>query len=172
MIEWFGELPTRWETKRIAAILSQRKERNDPVQTNFILSLSAKGGVVPYSERDSSGNKSKDDLKSYSIARKNDLVINCMNVIIGSSGVTKWDGTVSTVYYTLFPKSDDVNINYFEYIFRSKPFYRYLCCFGKGILEIRLRISMENLNNVYLTPPTHRARPNCALPRLEGVACK
>lgn len=153
MSEWFGTLPERWERKRIGALLQQRREKNNPVQTDFILSLSAAHGIVPYAERETRGNKSKSDLTTYAIARQNDLVVNCMNVIIGSSGVTKWDGAISPVYYALYPRKDNLNIRYYEHIFRSPEFYRSLRCYAKGILEIRLRIAMESLNNVLLPLP-------------------
>ena len=129
---WYGELPERWKAKRVASILQQRKEKNDPVQTDFILSLSAKSGVVPYSERtEKGGNKPKDDLTMYSIARENDLLVNCMNVLAGSSGVTKWTGAISPVYYALFPRYESsVNIWYYNYIFRLITFYRSLIGLG------------------------------------------
>ncbi|NLB62104.1 MAG: hypothetical protein GX802_06800, partial [Clostridiales bacterium] len=153
MSEWFGTLPKRWENRRIGSLLQQRKEKNDPVKTDFILSLSAKHGVVPYYERESSGNKSKSDLNTYDVAKQDDLIVNCMNVIIGSSGVTKWDGAISPVYYALFPINSDVNIHYCAYIFRSPLFYRNIRQFAKGILEIRLRISMDSLKAIPLPLP-------------------
>ena len=162
---WYGEIPEHWEAKRVASILTQRREKNDPVQTDFILSLSAKSGVVPYSERtEKGGNKPKEDLTKYSVARANDLLVNCMNVLAGSSGVTKWDGAISPVYYALCPRNEnDVNIWYYNYVFRLITFYRSLIGLGKGILfhetdsgslnTIRLRIAMTSLNNVSLPLP-------------------
>lgn len=114
---WCGELPKRWEKKRLGAVLAERKEKNSPVKTDFILSLSAQRGVTPYSERGTQGNKHKEDLSGYNIARIGDLLVNNMNVIIGSSGITNWDGAISPVYYALHSRSTDSNIRYFEYIF-------------------------------------------------------
>jgi len=161
---WFGQLPDRWDSKRVAAMFASRSEKNNPIKTDFILSLSAKNGVMPYSERtEKGGNKPKDDLSKYSIAHKNDLLINCMNVLAGSSGVTKWDGAISPVYYALYPHHENINVWYYHYIFRLVTFYRSLIGLGKGILfhesesgslnTIRLRISMTSLNNVVLPLP-------------------
>lgn len=166
MSEWFGELPERWESKRIGALLQQRKETNAPVKTDFILSLSAAHGVVPYSERvEKGGNKPKNDLTKYSIAHENDLLVNCMNVLAGSCGVSKWHGAISPVYYALYPRNaDDINIWYYNYIFRLVTFYRSLIGISKGILvhesstgslnTIRLRVSMQNMNYVMMPLPS------------------
>ncbi|WNQ12201.1 restriction endonuclease subunit S [Paenibacillus aurantius] len=165
MSEWFGDLPERWESKRIGALLQQRKETNAPVKTDFILSLSAAHGVVPYSERvEKGGNKPKNDLTKYSIAHENDLLVNCMNVLAGSCGVSKWHGAISPVYYALYPRNaDEINIWYYNYIFRLVTFYRSLIGISKGILvhesstgslnTIRLRVSMQNMNYVMMPLP-------------------
>ena len=74
---WFEKLSQHWKSKRIAALIANRKEKNDPIKTDFILSLSAKSGVVPHSQRtEKGGNKPKDDLTKYSIARSEDLLVN------------------------------------------------------------------------------------------------
>jgi type I restriction enzyme S subunit len=164
MSEWYGTLPERWNSKRVGSFLCLRKEKNNPVETDFLLSLSAKYGVQPYAERtEKGGNKPKAELTDYNIARCGDLLVNCMNVLSGSSGVTKWDGCISPAYYALFPLSDDINILYCNYIFRLITFYRSLIGLGKGILfresdngalnTIRLRISFSDLKNVQIPLP-------------------
>ena len=153
--KWVNEMPAHWEMLRLKRILQMRKEKNNPVVTDFILSLTASQGVVPVSEKEGAGgNKPKDDLTKYSVARKNDLLVNCMNVVAGSAGVSKWDGAISPVYYALFPRNlDSCNIWYFHYLFRLLPFQRSLLGLGKGILlhesstgklnTVRMRISMD-----------------------------
>ena len=152
-IPWSGMLPERWEERRLGAVLVERKEKNSPVKTDFILSLSAQYGVTPYTERGTQGNKHKEDLSGYNIARNGDLLVNNMNVIIGSSGVSNWDGAISPVYYALYPRSNSANIRYLEYIFRLQPFYLSLMGMGSGILEHRMRIPMLKLNNITLPLP-------------------
>lgn len=92
---WVDKIPSHWEMLRLKRILQIRKEKNNPVVTDFILSLTASQGVVPVAEKEGAGgNKPKDDLTKYSVARKNDLLVNCMNVVAGSAGVSKWDGAI------------------------------------------------------------------------------
>lgn len=162
---WLNDIPSHWEALRIKRIFQERKERNNPVVTDFILSLTAKQGVVPVAEKEGSGgNKTKDDLTLYNVARKNDLLVNCMNVVSGAAGVSKWVGAISPVYYALYPREDNkYNIWYYHRIFRLITFQRSLLGLGKGILmhesstgklnTVRMRISMDYLNNVVLPVP-------------------
>lgn len=164
-IEWLGKIPEHWDLLRLKRIFQERKERNNPVVTDFILSLTAKQGVVPVAEKEGAGgNKPKDDLTLYNVARENDLLVNCMNVVSGAAGVSKWVGAISPVYYALFPRNEEkCNVWYYHRIFRLITFQRSLLGLGKGILihessngklnTVRMRISMDYLNNVLLPIP-------------------
>ena len=161
--KWVTQIPSHWKMKRLKGVFAMRKERNNPIQTDFILSLTAKQGVVPYSEKEGTGgNKPKDDLTQYNICRENDLLVNCMNVVSGAAGVSKYYGAISPVYYAFYPREDE-NIWYYHYIFRLITFQRSLIGLGKGILmhesdegvltSVRMRISMNYLGNVMLPIP-------------------
>ena len=162
-ISWLPEVPEGWEVRRLKVLFSQRKERNDPVQTANILSLTAAQGVVPISEKiGAGGNKPKDDLAQYDLAYPGDLVLNCMNVVSGSVGVSNYFGAISPVYYALVAKSF-VDVFYYNNIFQTTLFQRSLLPLGKGILmhesstgklnTVRLRISMNALGGVKLPFP-------------------
>ncbi len=161
--KWVAQIPSHWEMKRLKGVFAMRRERNNPIQTDFILSLTAKQGVVPYAEKEGTGgNKPKDDLTQYNICRENDLLVNCMNVVSGAAGVSKYYGAISPVYYAFYPREDE-NIWYYHYIFRLITFQRSLIGLGKGILmhesdegvltSVRMRISMNYLGNVMLPIP-------------------
>lgn len=161
---WVEKAPLHWEFKRIKHVLYNRVEKNNPIKTECVLSLSAKNGVELQTEKtDKGGNKPKSDFGKYNIAYEQDLLVNCMNVVSGSSGVSKWYGAISPVYYALHIRNQNSNIRYYHYLFRFKPFYRSLLRFSKGILmhesdngnlnTVRMRISMESLNNINIPIP-------------------
>lgn len=164
--KWVKQIPEHWEMLRLKRIFQERKERNNPIVTDFILSLTSKQGVVPVSEKEGAGgNKPKDDLTLYNVARENDLLVNCMNVVSGSAGVSKWVGAISPVYYALYPRDrQKFNVWFYNHIFRLVSFQRSLLGLGKGILmhesstgklnTVRMRISMDYLNNVMLPVPS------------------
>lgn len=163
--KWISKIPEHWEFLRLKRILQNRKEKNSPVITDFILSLTASQGAVPLAQKEGAGgNKPKDDLTKYNVAHKEDLIVNCMNVVAGSAGVSRWDGAISPVYYALYPRmKGQCNIWYYHYIFRLLTFQRSLLGLGKGILmhesstgklnTVRMRIAMDYLNNVNLPIP-------------------
>ncbi len=152
-IEWIGQVPDTWNIKRLKAVLCERNKSNNPIKTDYILSLTNDRGVIPYEEKGDVGNKSKEDVSGYKLAYPNDIVLNSMNVIIGSVALSKYYGCVSPVYYMLYPRNDNDDIRYYNYIFQTKEFQSKLKGYGNGIMEIRMRIQMSKLNTVELPVP-------------------
>ncbi|EDJ90381.1 restriction endonuclease subunit S [Haemophilus influenzae] len=158
-VEWLGEIPSHWECLPIRSIFKFRNEKNDPIKTDNILSLSIANGVTEYSDENRGGNKRKDDLSSYKLAYPNDIVLNSMNVIVGAVGVSKYFGAISPVYYALSLHNQRANLSYYESIFKNENFQRGLLRFGKGILikfgengkmnTIRMKISQDDLKKLY-----------------------
>lgn len=171
-VEWIGDIPAEWEMKRLKAIFLERKEKNDPQQTDFILSLGAAYGVVPYSEKEGGGNKAKEDLTAYRLAYPDDIVMNSMNIISGSVGISKYFGCVSPVYYMLYPRTEGVNQHYYCQMFQTKEFQRSLLGLGNGILmketesgnfnTVRMRIPMEKLGVQLLPVPPYEEQKRIA----------
>ena len=133
-VEWIGNIPDNWEIKPIRECLFERNEKNDQLQENTILSLSAKDGVSLFDGEKHSGNKPKEDLSGYKIVKENDIVANSMNILSGSVGLSKYNGVVSPVYYIYHIKNSNDCIGYFNYIFQSNEFQKNLRKLGKGIL--------------------------------------
>lgn len=158
-VEWLGEIPTHWECVPLRSIFKFRNEKNNPIKTDNILSLSIANGVTEYSDENRGGNKRKDDLSSYKLAYPNDIVLNSMNVIVGAVGVSKYFGAISPVYYALSLHNQRANLSYYESIFKNENFQRGLLRFGKGILikfgengkmnTIRMKISQDDLKKLY-----------------------
>lgn len=144
MNNWFGEFPSNWKFERLQNYLFEINEKNNPIKTSDILSLTNKLGVVPYSEKGNQGNVAKENISEYKIAYPNTIVCNCMNVLIGSVGISKYYGCVSPVYY-VFKAKDNANLEFLNYIFQTTEFQKELRRYANGILEIRLRVSSDNI---------------------------
>jgi type I restriction enzyme S subunit len=156
--EWFGELPSTWDVTRLKNVLIERKESNKPVKTDFILSLTNDRGVIPYSEKGAVGNNSKDDITGYKLAYPKDLVLNSMNVVIGSVGISEYFGCVSPVYYVLRPRNHEDPVEFYNYLFQTNEMQSALKGYGNGIMEIRMRIAMSKLNTFNLPIPSSQAQ--------------
>ena len=99
------------------------------------------------------GNKSKDNFEDYKLAFPNTLVVNSMNIIIGAVGISKHFGCVSPVYY-VFKSTSDSDLGYIFYLFTNIGFQKELRKYAKGILEIRLRVSANDiLKRIIPCPP-------------------
>ena len=147
-VKWLGEIPGHWEVIRLKALLIERIEKNNNKENLIILSLLKDKGIIPYDEKGAIGNNSKEDLSQYKIARKGDLVINSMNVIIGSVGITQYDGYISPAYYSFKPRGI-INLIYYYYLMTLRSVQQSIRCYSKGIMEIRLRIT----SNDFLSMP-------------------
>lgn len=151
-IEWIGRIPKDWVLKPLRGCVNEINEKNNHIKFSNVLSLTNTLGVVPYEEKGNQGNISKDDLSQYKLAYKNTIIINSMNLKIGSVGLSNYDGCVSPVYYVLSSKENS-NIKFINYLFQSE-FQKYLGKFGKGILEIREKISMYDILHSYIPFPS------------------
>ena len=159
-IPWLGYVPENWELKKIKYTLQERIEKNNPVKSENILSLTAKQGVIPHSEKEGGGNKPKEDFSAYRLAYPGDIVMNSMNILSGSVGLSKYFGCVSPVYYMLRPSDKNHDVRFYNYIFQSTVFQRSLFGLGNGILikesgngklnTIRMRIPMDKFGQLFI----------------------
>ena len=169
-LPWIKDIPENWTFQRIGNIFEQRREKNNPIKTKEILSLSAKYGVTLYSERkEKGGNKPKDDLTKYNVCHQGDILLNSMNVVSGAVGISPYFGAISPVYYALMVLNNNISVNYMDYLMRNYDFQRSLVGLGKGIqmsetedgklFTVRMRISWDVLKTQNLViPPLEERR--------------
>lgn len=153
-IDWIGIIPNNWNIKPLYACLDEINQKNSPVVTTNILSLTNTDGVIPYSERGNQGNKSKENFEEYKVVYPNTIVANSMNILIGSVGLSQYEGCVSPVYY-VYAAKPQVDIRYMNYLFQMEPFQKRLRQFANGILEIRLRVSSHDILHQKVTVPDY-----------------
>ena len=159
-IQWLREYPSDWKLIKIKYTLKERVEKNNPVRTSDILSLTAKQGVIPYEKKEGGGNKPKEDVSAYRLAYPGDIVMNSMNILAGSVGLSRYFGCVSPVYYMLRPQNKDEDVRFYNYIFQTEAFQKSLFGLGNGIVikesgngklnTIRMRIPMDKFGELYI----------------------
>lgn len=154
-VPWIGQIPFHWDAKPLDHLLQERHELNAEGAITEVLSVLRQRGVIPYAEKGNVGNKKSEDITRYKIVRPNDIVVNCMNVIIGSVGMSRYTGCLSPVYYVLKTRSENDSAHYLNAYFQTEPFQLSLVRIGNGILAHRMRIPMELLKREYFPrPPT------------------
>lgn len=145
-IPWLGSVPSDWKRGKLKQYIFEISEKNSPVKTTDILSLTNKLGVVPYEEKGNQGNTAKEKYDEYKLAYPDTIVVNSMNILIGSVGYCSYFGCVSPVYY-VFNNLKNGNLKYINYIFQTTEFQKCLRQFSNGILEIRQRVSAKTILN-------------------------
>ena len=177
-VAWINTIPMAWKVKKIKYTLQSRNENNNPIRSRNILSLTAKQGVIPIEEKEGGGNKPKEDFSAYKLAYPNDIVMNSMNILSGSVGLSNYFGCVSPVYYMLRPISKEDDVRYYNYIFQTTVFQKSLLGLGNGILmkesdngklnTIRMRIPLDKLGNLLIPVPDSKTQKKIAN-QLDGI---
>ena len=152
-IQWIGSMPQNWDLMRLQFCLDEIKEKNDPIKSQQVLSLVKDKGVMLYEEKGSLGNVAKEDISEYKLAYPNTPVLNSMNILIGSVGISKYYGCVSPVYY-VFKETKKADLRFVNYIFTTNEFQKQLRRYANGIMEIRLRVSANDIFKRKIALPT------------------
>lgn len=125
-VEWVGEIPTEWGVRRINSLFRQRSET---VSDKDFPPLSVtKNGILPQIE----GVAKTENNDARKLVRKGDFVINSRSDRKGSSGTSRYDGSVSVINIVLEPHAIDPF--YAEFLFKSNQFVDEYFRNGKGIV--------------------------------------
>lgn len=159
---WLGKVPANWKVERLQWHLYEINVKNNPIRTTNVLSLTNKRGVIPYEEKGAQGNISKENYNEYHLAYKDTIVANSMNILIGSVGYSDYYGCVSPVYY-VFKEKEDNDLHFFNYIMQTTQFQKELRKYANGILEIRLRVSSDDILKRMIAIPEYDEQKRIAI---------
>jgi type I restriction enzyme S subunit len=162
-IDWIGEVPEHWNLEPLKYCFGRRSEKNNPIKTKERLSLSIDKGVTLYAEKTTNLDRFKDDYTQYQLAYPNDIVLNCMNMIVGAVGLSHYLGCVSPVYYVIYPINSYVDALYYSYLLNIPSIRGVYFSLGKGIYAIergegrvntcRLKVSYNDFGRLEIPIP-------------------
>lgn len=147
---WLGDIPARWESRKIAWLFRERDQRGYPELP--LLEVSLNSGVV---EREFTGEKiesTASDFSSYKVARKGDLVFNKMRMWQGAVGVAPLDGLVSPDYVVAEP-SGELSSAYAGLLFKTPAFSAECARRSHGIVWDRLRLYWDGFRVIEVPLP-------------------
>ena len=169
-IEWIGQIPAHWEVEPLKYNFKRRSEKNNPIITTERLSLSIGKGVTLYSEKTTNLDRFKEDFTQYQLAYPNDIVLNCMNMIVGAVGLSRYLGCVSPVYYVIYSSKQSIVAEYYSYLVNILIIRGVYYSFGKGIYAIergegrvntcRLKVSYEDFGRFDIPIPPSEEQKN------------
>ena len=162
--KWLGKIPTSWEIMPVKYIFTRRSQRNNPIVTKERLSLSIDKGITLYSEKTTNLDRFKEDFTQYQIAHPNDIVLNCMNMIVGAVGMSAYLGCVSPVYYVITADTNIALPKYYSYLLNIPTIRGVYYSFGKGIYAIergegrvntcRLKVGYNDFGRIEIPVPS------------------
>ncbi len=151
-IEWIGEIPETWSTKRVKYIFTKKDakaEQEDPV----VLSLARSGVKV----RDISSNEGQlaASYYNYNPVAIGDLLLNPMDLYSGANcSISKVEGVISPAYVNLRNKTG-YNSVYYDYFFKTMYWSFALFSLGKGVsFDNRWTLGNDTLFNIKLPSPS------------------
>lgn len=161
--DWFASHPSHWRTEKIRNLFVKRTEKNNPIKTKERLSLSIDKGITLYADKTTNLDRFKDDFTQYQLAHPNDIVLNSMNMIVGAVGKSAYFGCVSPVYYVIYSKDANVNMDFYGYLLNTPVIRDVYHKLGQGIYAIergdgrvntcRLKVDYYEFNQIKVPVP-------------------
>ena len=145
-VEWLGEVPEHWASRRLGFFFAERREK---VSDKDFQALSVtKDGIVP--QLDTAAKT--DDGDNRKCVRTGDFVINSRSDRKGSSGLSRLDGSVSLICTVLRPQ-ESVQGEFIHHLLRSVSFQEEFYRFGKGIVADLWSTNYSAMSGITLAMP-------------------
>ncbi len=152
-VPWLGEVPERWEVRRIKTLFREKDSRSQD-GNGVLLSLTKARGLLPQSEA-SNRLASAADLSKYKVCRRGDLVMNRMQAWSGMFAMSSLDGLVSPDY-SVFVAIERLEVQYFEHLFKTPILVDQFAQASKGIGSGFNRLYTPDFGAVPVAiPPLH-----------------
>jgi len=150
-IDWLGDVPSHWDIEKVKWIFRHVTQMAEKNNDHELLSVYTDIGVKPRKDLEARGNKAS-TTDSYWIVKKGDIVVNKLLAWMGAVGLSNYDGVTSPAYDVL-RAIKDIDVRYYNYIFRSSQTLSEFKKRSKGIMEMRLRLYFDELGQILFPLP-------------------
>ncbi len=169
-VEWLGEVPNHWLTKRFKYLFQLSDERNGTEPVGEMLSVSGYRGVIPKIYEDDNQKRTLEDLAEYRVVHKGQLAINIMWLNYTGLGVSEYEGYVSPAY-RVYNIDTSLDKKFLHHLLRSSGYVAGYTKYLQGIRPNSLQVSTENLESFcILIPPLPEQRAIAAF--LDGETAR
>lgn len=152
-VQWLGEIPSHWKTRRIKWLFREEDEKN--VNLSYqLLSFSRNKGIIPFSAINEKA-PSASDLSKYKVLHVGQLLENRMQAWSGMFGCSHIEGCVSPDYSVFSPYDSSVLTEYYACLFRTPIFVQQFANASKGIGDGFNRLYTPQFQRICaIAPPT------------------
>ncbi|OOS01429.1 hypothetical protein B0186_03175 [Canicola haemoglobinophilus] len=151
-VEWLGEVPEHWGIHRFSSIFIENKRKNKGMLSDNLLSLSY-GKII---EKDIHNVKGlvPENFETYQIIYPNDIVFRFTDLQNDKrslrSAISKFKGIITSAYISVSSKTDNLDMNYYAYLFRTYDLMKVFYSMGDGM---RQSLKMSELNRMLILVP-------------------
>jgi type I restriction enzyme S subunit len=151
-VEWLGEVPEHWDSKRLKFIfnLVKRGVRDE----DHIVTCFRDGIVTLRDNRRTEGFTNALKEIGYQGIRIGDLIIHAMDAFAGAIGVSDSDGKSSPVYSVCVPVSESISANYYARLLRHMALAGFVTSLAKGIRERSTDFRWSDVGEISLPIPS------------------
>lgn len=150
-ISWIGEIPEHWECKRIGSTYIENKHINSDLGCNEAYKFNY--GSLVRKDEDVKLEEVADVYSKYTVISKNDIIINGLNLnydfVTQRVAIVEQKGIITSAYVTITPR-EEVNSEYFSYLFKSMDAKKLFNGMGTGI---RLTLGFGELKKQQIPIP-------------------
>lgn len=126
----FQNLPVNWKMAPIWTLF--RRIKRTGFENEELLSVYRDYGVIPKSSRSDNHNVESEDLSSYQLVEKGDLVVNKMKAWQGSVALSEYRGIVSPAYF-VYKVTGKCHPKFYHYLLRSALYKSAYNKISKGV---------------------------------------
>lgn len=151
-VEWIGLVPENWKIAKVKSLF-EIKKRIAGTEGFKVLSITQKGLKV----KDISSNEGQmaQDYSKYQFVELDDFAMNHMDLLTGWIDIAKIKGVTSPDYRVFSAISNEINKEYFLYLFQMGYKNKIWFAYGQGAAQIgRWRLQTNSFKNLKLPQPT------------------
>ena len=151
-MNWFGIIPTTWETRPLWTVMRPRKNKNSDGKEQNLLSLSY--GRIIRKSIDTATGLLPESFNGYNIIEADDIVLRLTDLQNDMrslrTGLVKEHGIITSAYLTLIPK-EEYSSTYFHYVLHAYDILKGFYNMGEGI---RQGLGYDELSRLILPVPS------------------
>lgn len=153
-IEWIGIIPSSWTIFPVNGVFSEVKEKNTDLKFTNAFSFKY-GEIIDKKQVGDVDNNLKETLSSYTIVRKNTIMINGLNLnydfVSQRVAIVNESGVITSAYLAIQPDENKINPRFVLYLLKSYDYQQVFHGLGSGI---RKTLKYQNFKKIMIVAPT------------------
>lgn len=153
-IEWIGIIPSSWTIFPANGVFSEVKEKNTDLKFTNAFSFKY-GEIVDKKQVGDVDNNLKETLSSYTIVRKNTIMINGLNLnydfVSQRVAIVNESGVITSAYLAIQPDENKINPRFVLYLLKSYDYQQVFHGLGSGI---RKTLKYQDFKKIMIVAPT------------------